>query len=339
MELTLGELAALLGGRLEGPTERKVSGIKGIEEAGPADLAFLANPKYARFLATCRAGVVLVKPDQATPPELAVIRLDDPYLAFAKVLTFATRRPPRDLGVHPQAVVEASAKLGAQVSIHALAYVGEGAVIGDRAEVHPQAYVGPGAVIGADTVLHPGVKVYHGCRIGARCIIHGGTIIGADGYGFVPEGDRHFKIPQVGIVQIDDDVELGALNTVDRAATGRTWIKAGVKTDDHVHVAHNCVVGVNTLLVAQVGISGSTKVGDNVIIAGQAGVGGHLNIGDRAIIGPQSGVAKDVEAGAVVSGTTVMPHQLWLRTRLLIQRLPDLFQRVAKLEKRTEAGS
>lgn len=333
MEITLGELAALLGGRLEGPAERKVSGIKGIEEAGPTDLAFLANPKYARHLPACQAGVVLVKPEQATPPGLAVIRLDDPYLAFAKVLTFATRRPPRDLGVHPRAMVEPSASLGSQVSVHALAYVGEGAVLGDRVEVHPQAYVGPGAVIGDDTVLHPGVVVHQGCRVGKRCIIHSGTVIGADGYGFVPDGDRHFKIPQVGIVQIDDDVELGALNTVDRAATGRTWIKSGVKTDDHVHVAHNCVIGQNTLLVAQVGISGSTRVGDNVIIAGQAGIGGHLSVGDRAIIGPQSGVAKDVPAGAVLSGTTVMPHQLWLRTRLLIQRLPELFARVAKLEK------
>ena len=333
MEISLAELAAVLGGSLEGPPERRVSGIKGLEDAGPSDLAFLANPKYARLLPQCRAGVVLVKPDQAVPEGLAVIRVADPYLAFAKVLTFATAKPHQALGVHPRAVVEEGATLGAEVSVHALAYVGPGAVIGDRVVLHPQVHVGAGAAVGDDSVLHPGVVVYHGCRIGKRCIIHGGTVIGADGYGFVPDGDRHFKIPQVGIVQIDDDVELGAMNTVDRAATGRTWIKSGVKTDDHVHVAHNCVVGVNTLLVAQVGISGSTKIGDNVIIAGQAGIGGHLSVGDRAIIGPQSGVAKDVPAGAVLSGTTVMPHQLWLRTRLLIQRLPDLFERVGKLEK------
>lgn len=333
MEISLAELAALLGGQLEGPPERRVSGIKGLEDAGPQDLAFLANPKYARFLPQCRAGAVLVKPEQQVPESLAVIRVADPYLAFAKVLTVATAKPYQALGVHPRAVVEDGAVLGSEVSVHALAYVAAGAVLGDRVVLHPNSYVGPGAVIGDDTVLHPGVVVYHGCRVGQRCVIHAGTVIGADGYGFVPEGDRHFKIPQVGIVQIDDDVEVGALNTIDRAATDRTWIQSGVKTDDHVHIAHNCVVGQNTLLVAQVGISGSTKVGRNVIMAGQVGVSGHLTVGDRAIIGPQSGLAKNVEPGAVVTGTPVMPHQLWLRTRKLIERLPELFERVRSLEK------
>lgn len=333
MEVSLAELAALLGGQLEAPPERRVSGIKGLEEAGPADLAFLANPRYARLLPQCQAGAVLVKPDQQVPEGLPVIRVADPYLAFAKVLTFATAQPYQALGVHPRAVVEEGATLGAEVSIHALAYVAAGAVLGDRVVLHPNVYVGAGVTIGQGTVLHPGVVVYHGCRIGQRCIIHAGTVIGADGYGFVPEGDRHFKIPQVGIVQIDDDVELGALNTIDRAATARTWIQSGVKTDDHVHIAHNCVVGENTLLVAQVGVSGSTKVGRNVIMAGQAGSSGHLTIGDRAIIGPQSGLAKDVAPGATVTGTPAMPHQLWLRTRKLIERLPELFDRVKSLEK------
>ncbi len=332
MEISLAELAALLGGQLEAPPERRVSGVKGLEQAGPTDLAFLANPRYARLLASCQAGAILVKPDQQVPEGLPVIRVADPYLAFAKVLTFATAQPYRALGVHPRAVVEEGATLGAEVSIHALAYVGPGATLGDRVVLHPNVYVGPGVSIGDDSVLHPGVVVYHGCRIGKRCIIHGGTVIGADGVGFVPDGDRHFKIPQVGIVQIDDDVELGALNTIDRAATERTWIQSGVKTDDHVHIAHNCVVGENTLLVAQVGVSGSTKVGRNVIMAGQAGSSGHLTIGDRAVIGPQSGLAKDVAPGATVTGTPAMPHQLWLRTRKLIERLPELFERVRSLE-------
>jgi UDP-3-O-[3-hydroxymyristoyl] glucosamine N-acyltransferase len=215
----------------------------------------------------------------------------DPYLAYAKLLTFATAKPYVPLGVHPKAVVDESARLGRDVSIHALAYVGPNAVIGDSVVLHPGVYVGPGAVVGDDSVLHPNVVVYHGCLIGKRCLIHAGTIIGADGYGFVPQGERHFKIPQVGIVQIDDDVELGAANTIDRAATGRTWIKSGVKTDNQVHVAHNCVIGENSLLVAQVGISGSAQLGRNVVLGGQVGLAGHITLGDRVMVGAQSGVA------------------------------------------------
>ncbi|MBI4800652.1 MAG: UDP-3-O-(3-hydroxymyristoyl)glucosamine N-acyltransferase [Desulfarculus sp.] len=331
-QINLSQLAALLGGRLEGPGERVIKGIKGIEDAGPEDLAFLANPKYAKLLPACRAGVVLVRPGQEVPEDLAVIRVDDPYLAYAKVLTEATRQPLKPLGVHPQAVVEASARLGRDVSVHALAYVGEGAVLGDRVVLHPHVYVGPGCQVGDDSVLHPGVVLYHGCLVGQRCIIHGGTIIGADGYGFAPDGQAYFKIPQVGIVQIDDDVEVGALCTIDRAATGRTWIQRGVKMDDHVHVAHNCVIGEDTLLVCQVGISGSTKLGKHVILAGQVGVAGHISIGDNVIIGPQSGVNSSIADGQVVTGRPPLPHRQFLRTRGALAKLPEYLERVRALE-------
>ncbi len=336
MKLSLGQLAQLLGGSLEGPAEREVSGIKGLEEAGPEDLSFLANPKYIPLLETCQAGVVLVSTDQKTPPGLAVIRVDNPYLAYAQVLTKATTRPYRPLGVHPRAVVEPGVVLGQDCSIHALAYVGEGAVLGDRVVVHPGAYLGPGVKVGSDTVIHPNVVVYRDCSIGQRCIIHGGTVIGADGYGFAFDGQRHFKIPQIGTVQIDDDVELGAGNTVDRSSNSRTWIQSGVKTDDQVHIAHSCVIGENCLLVAQVGISGSSKLGKGVVLGGKVGVAGHITIGDGAMVGGGSGVAQSVEHGAVVSGYPVMPHRLWLRTRGLVKRLPELFTRVKQLEERLE---
>ena len=336
MEISLGQLALLVGGELQGPAERTVSGIKGIEQAGPEDLTFLANPKYAPALHNCQAGVVLVGRDQKTPPDVAVIRVDNPYLAYAKVLTEATRQPYRPLGVHPKAVVEEGAQLGADCSIHALAYVGQGAVLGDRVVVHPGAYLGPGAEVGDDTVIHANVTVYHHCTIGSRCIIHGGTVIGADGYGFVFDGQRHFKIPQIGTVRIDDEVEIGAGNTIDRAANGQTWIQRGVKTDDQVHIAHGCVIGENTLLVAQVGISGSSKLGKGVVIGGQSGVAGHITIGDGAMVGGGSGVAQSVEPGAVVSGYPIMPHRLWLRTRGLVKKLPELFNRVKQLEQRME---
>lgn len=340
MQVSLTQLAALLGGHLEGPGDRLVSGLKGIEQAGAQDVAFLANPRYAKLLPTCQAGVVLVRPGQEVPEGLAVIRVDDPYLAYAKLLTEFVRQtqPYQPLGVHPRAHVEASASLGQEVSVHALAYVGEGARLGDRVVLHPGVHVGPGASVGDDSVLHPGVVVYQGCRVGQRCIIHGNTVIGADGYGFAPEGQAYFKIPQIGTVQIDDDVEIGALCTVDRAATGVTWIQRGVKIDDHVHVAHNCVIGEDTLLVAQVGVSGSTKIGKHAVLAGQVGCSGHLSIGDNVTIGPQSGVAQDIPAGQVVTGSPTMPHRLWLKTRSLIQKLPELFDRVKALEKQAAQG-
>ena len=341
MEIALAHLAALLDGRLEGPEDRVVSGLKGIQEAGPQDVAFLANPKYAKFLPQCRAGAVLVRPEQKVPEGLAVIRVADPYLAYAKLLTHATKKPFEAKGVDDRAVVHPSASLGKDVTVEALAYVGEGASLGERVMIHAGAYVGPGVTIGDDTVINPHVVIYHGCSVGKRCIIHAGTVIGADGYGFVPEGEGYFKIPQIGIVQIDDDVELGALNTVDRAATGRTWIKRGVKTDNMVHVAHNCVIGEDTLLVAQVGISGSTKLGRHVVVGGQTGLAGHITIGDNVQIAAISGVAQSVPDGEVVSGFPAMPHRLWLRTRSLIRRLPELFQRVKALEERKpqDAGS
>lgn len=336
LSISLAELTVLLQGELSGPPERTVSGLKGIEEAGPADVAFLANPKYAKALPGCRAGVVLVGRDQNTPEGLAVIRVDDPYLAYAKLLTHATQKPYEPLGVHPRAVVEDSATLGGDVSIHPLAYVGRGAVLGDRVVLHPGAYVGPGAKVGDDSELRANVVLEHGCIIGKRCRIHAGTVIGSDGYGFAKEGERHFKIPQIGIVQIDDDVELGANNTVDRAATSRTWIQSGVKTDNLVHIAHNCTIGENTLLVAQVGISGSCKVGNNVIMGGQAGVAGHITIPAGTILATRSGLTKSPKKAEVLAGFPTMPHRNWLRIKGFIKKLPELFERVRKLESRLD---
>lgn len=334
MELSLAELCELVQGSLEGPADRKVDGLKGIEEAGPRDVAFLANPKYAKHLPRCQAGVVLVSRDQEVPDGLAVIRVDNPYLSYAQLLTQASAKPYVPTGVSDRAVVEDSARLGKDVSIHPLAYVGPEVELGDRVTIHPGVVLGQGVKIGDDTVLHGNVSVYHGCVIGKRCIIHAGTVIGSDGFGFAPDGETYFKIPQLGLVQIDDDVELGALNAVDRAATGRTWIQQGVKTDNLVQIAHNCVIGEKTILVSQVGISGSTKIGRSVVLGGQVGVAGHLTLGDGVKVGAKSGIAQSVQAGQVVSGIPAMPHRLWLRTRNLIRKLPELFQRVKELERR-----
>lgn len=339
MKATLAQLAAMVGGDLEGPADREVSGLKGIEEAGPQDVAFLANPRYAKALPSCQAGVVLVSREQKVPEGLAVIRVDDPYLAYAKVLTAASAKPYQAGGVHPQAFVDPSAQVGPEVTVHALAYVGPGAKLGARVVLHSGVHVGEGAEVGDDTVLHPNVSLYYGCKVGKRCIIHGGSVIGADGYGFVPEGEGYFKIPQLGIVQIDDDVEIGALCTIDRAAMGRTWIKSGVKTDNMVHIAHNCVVGENSLLVAQVGVSGSTKLGKHVVLGGQVGVAGHIEIGDNVQAAGGTGIIKSVPAGDIVGGVPAMPHRLWLRTSGLVRRLPELLSRIKALEKRLDQDS
>lgn len=332
MEATLAQLAGLLGGVLENAQPRhKVSGLKGLEEAGPEDISFLANPRYAKFLPGCKAGVVLVSKDQEIPPGLPVLRVENPYLAYAKILTMATQKPYKATGVHPSAVVEGSASLGKDVSIHALAYVGENAVLGDRVVLHPGAYVGGRAQIGDDTVLHPKVVVEHGCIIGKRCIIHSGAVIGADGFGFVP-GESHYKIPQLGIVQIDDDVEIGANTTVDRAALNRTWIQQGVKIDNLVQIAHNCVIGEHTLITAQVGISGSTKLGKRVIVGGQAGLVGHIEIGDNTQIAAQTGIMGSLPADSAVMGYPAMPLKLFLKTSALLKRLPEMLERIKKLE-------
>ncbi len=339
MKATLAQLAAMVGGDLEGPPDREVSGLKGLEQAGPQDVAFLAIQRYAKALPTCKAGVVLVKRDQEVPEGLAVIRVDDPYLAYAKTLTAATARPYEAGGVHPRAFVDETAEVAPDVTVHALAYVGPGAKLGQRVVLHSGVHVGQGAEVGDDTVLHPNVTLGYGCKVGKRCIIHGGSVIGADGYGFLPEGQSYFKIPQIGIVQIDDDVEIGALCTIDRAAADRTWIQRGVKTDNMVHIAHNCVVGEDSLIVAQVGISGSTKIGKHVALGGQAGVAGHIEIGDNVQAGGGTGIFQNIPAGQTVSGVPAMPHRLWLRTSALIRRLPEFFSRLKALEKRLDKES
>jgi UDP-3-O-[3-hydroxymyristoyl] glucosamine N-acyltransferase len=335
LQVSLAQLVQITGGQLDGPPDRVVSGLKGIEEAGPEDVAFLANPRYAKTLPDCRAGVVLVHQDQEVPQGLAVIRVSDPYLAYAKLLTVATQKPYESIGVHDKAVVADSAELGRDVSIHAMAVVGEGVRLGDRVVIHPGAVVGAGCRIGDDTVLHPNAVLYQGCIIGKRCIVHAGAVIGADGFGFAPDGDKYYKIPQIGIVRIEDDVEIGANTTIDRAATQTTLIKRGVKIDNLVQIGHNCEIGEDTVLAGQVGIAGSTKLGRHVVAGGQAGIGGHLTLGDNVKVAGQGGVSANTKDNAALGGTPAMPVNLYLKTTIYIRKLPELFKRVKALEKKS----
>jgi UDP-3-O-[3-hydroxymyristoyl] glucosamine N-acyltransferase len=261
----------------------------------------------------------------------------NPVLAYARVAGLFASKSSGFTGISHQAVVHESARIGDRAVIGPCVYVGENTLLGDDTILYPGVFIGDRVRIGAKTVIYPNVTIMHDCAIGNEVIIHPGTVIGSDGFGFVRDGNVNVKIPQIGMVQIDDHVEIGANNTIDRAAVGKTWIKSGVKTDNLVQVAHSVVICEDTVIVAQTAIAGSVRIGREVIIGGQVGIADHLNIGDRVMIGSQSGVAKSLEAGEVVSGTPSMPHRLWLKTRGLIARLPRFHDHLRDLEKRVRA--
>ena len=336
MEITLAELARKLGGKLEGDGAQVIRGVAGVREAQPGDLTFVANPRYAPDVARTRASAVLVDARWNKPCPAALIRVENPDRAFAEVvMAFAPKPPPVAAGVHPTAVVAADARLGEGVSVGPLCVIESGAVIGDRTVLRASVYVGHQSRIGCDGLLYPHVSIRENCTIGDRVILHNGVVIGSDGFGYTvdPEGRRQ-KIPQVGIVEIGNDVEIGANSTVDRARFGRTRIGNGVKIDNLAQVAHNVVVGENAVIVAQVGIAGSTEIGKGAVLAGQCGIAGHLVIGDGAVIGGQSGVGKDVPPGEAWRGSPARPLKEMMRADAAMLRLPQMKRTVADLEER-----
>ncbi|MBP1717352.1 MAG: lpxD [Deltaproteobacteria bacterium] len=330
---TLAEIGALVGGIVEGNGSLEILGMSSLEDAGEGQLSFLADLKQVSRLEKTRAAAVIV-PSNLPPFPKPLIRTSNPYAAYAKVQTFFSSRPYVPLGIDPRAFVGTGAEIGAEVSIYPFVYVGSRSRIGSRVVLYPGVYVGEGAEVGEGTILYPNVVVMDRCRIGRRVIVHGGTVIGSDGFGFAPDKSGYVKIPQVGIVEIEDDVEIGANCAIDRAAMGRTWIRKGVKTDNLVQIAHNVVVGENTVLVAQVGIAGSTEIGKWVALGGQVGVVGHIKIGDQARVGAQAGVAHDVKVGETLSGSPAFPHREWLKAQAVFPRLPEIKKNLAALEKR-----
>jgi len=338
---TIREIAALVGGIAEGDLDAPISDVKPLAEAGPQDVSFLANARYAAEFAATKAGCVIVprKQDAAVSPGRSLIRHDVPYLAFAKLIELFRPPVPRPpAGIDAGASVSPEAKVGLGASIGFGAVVEAGASIGAYAVIGPQCYVGPGASVGDETRLFPRVTLYHGVQVGRRCILHSGAVIGADGFGFATDQQgRHVKVPQVGIVVIEDDVEIGANTAIDRAVLGATRIGRGTKIDNLVQIAHNVEVGPGSLLVAQCGISGSTKLGHHAVIAAQAGIVGHIQIGDMAQVAAQSGVTKDVPARSQVLGAPAVPARDGLRAYALIDRLPEYKKAIADLEKRMAA--
>lgn len=333
MEISLKELAALIGGTVIGDADATVSGLGSLDDAVEGQITFLSNPKLVEKIRTTAATAVIL-PKGVDGFGRNIIETTNPYLAFAKVLTLFSARFPEPKGVMAGALVSASARLGSDVSIYPGAYIGEHVTLGDRVVIHPGAVIYEQAVIGDDVTIHANVSIRERCRIGNRVIIHNGAVVGSDGFGYAPEGKSYYKIPQVGIVVIEDDVEIGANTTIDRAALDVTLIKRGVKLDNLVQIAHNCIVGEDTAIAAQSGISGSTIIGRNVTIGGQVATAGHVKVGDNIILAGRCGVTGNLEQAGVYSGVPPIPHKEWLKASVLFAKLPEMKKTVSTLEKR-----
>ena len=333
MELTLERIAAHLGAQLKGNSEKRIRDVAPFDLAAADQITFADSPKYLKRIEDIAAGAVIVPPvDLASGKNLLI--MDNPKVGFAKTMSlFHPRRHP-PAGISSKAVIGDNFNCGEDVSVAGLVSIGDNVTIGNGVVLHPGVVLGDNVTIGNDTLIYPNVAILEGCRLGSRVIIHAGTVIGSDGYGFTPDGSRHFKIPQVGNVRIDDDVELGAVNTIDRATMGTTHICRGVKTDNQVHIGHNVFVGEDTLIVAQVIVGGSVHIGKGVIIAGGAAISDHVSIGDGAIVGPRAGIAKSVAPGEILSGAPEMPHRQWLKMSRVLPELPELKKRIRALEKR-----
>ena len=335
--MKLSDLAGKLDCVLEGDGEIEILGVAGIQDASAGDVTFIANPKYDKLLPTTRAAAVILKRGAPSAP-CAVLRADDPYLAFARaVRLFAPEWRPV-AGVHAHAAVAAGVRLGRDVSVGAFVAIDAGASIGDRTVIFPNVTIGREARVGSDCVIHSNVSIRERVTIGDRVILQNGVVLGGDGYGFVRRGDgTHEKIPQTAAVVIEDDVELGANTTVDRPAVGETRIKAGTKIDNLVQIAHGVTVGRNVLMAAQVGVAGSTEIGDEVVLGGQVGVPGHLTIGRGAIAVAQTGVTNSIAPGVMVGGYPSLEVHEWRRTQVLVRRLPELKKRIEQLEAQVAA--
>jgi len=340
MEFTAKQIAAFLNGEIEGDPEKKVSSVSKIEEGKDGSLSFLANPKYEKYIYETASSIVLInrsfKPEKKINATL--IRVENAYEAFARLLEMYQQSIPGKEGRSSLASIHPTASIGEHVYIGEFTCISQNVVIGKDAKIYPQVYLGENVKIGENTIIYPGVKIYHDSLVGANCIIHSGAVIGSDGFGFAPQdGSVYKKIPQIGNVIIEDDVEIGSNTTVDRATMGSTIIRKGAKLDNLIQIAHNVEIGENTIIAGQAGISGSTKVGKNCLIAGQAGLVGHLNIADEVKIGAQAGIGHDLKTkGEIVVGSPAFEISGWRKSSVIFKRLPELREQVLKLIKDVE---
>lgn len=335
MKKTLTEIARLIDGNIVGETEITITGVASIDSATPRDITFAVEP-HLEAGERSAAGAVII-PDTVMSYRKTAIRVANPRAAFTKLLEIFT--PPLDIPreVHPTAVIGSDVTIGKNVAILPYAVIGNHAVIGDDVTLYPHTYVGQSATVGEGSIVYPNVTIREFCKIGKRVIIHSGAVIGSDGFGFVTEGGVHTKVPQVGNVVLEDDVEIGACVGIDRATTGSTVVKKGTKIDNLVHLGHNVVVGENCLFVAQTGIAGSTTIGSNVTFAGQCGSVGHISVGDNCVFAARTGLTNHVPSDVFYAGFPARPHKEWLRAEVTNKKLPDLVKRIRDLEKRLSA--
>ena len=332
----LGELAERVGGTVRGDPKRVIRGISTLDQAGPHELSFLTNRKYRDQAERTEAGALLVAPGSGLT-DRDLLEVDEPYLALAELLELFHPAPPRRPGISPSAIVAENVRLGEQVAVGPLAVIDEGAELGDGATIGVGCVVGRDCRVGRGSELKPKVVLYPGTHIGERCLIHSGVVLGGDGFGFATSGGRHRKVPQLGRLVVEDDVEIGPNTTADRGALGETRIGAGTKIDNLVMIAHGVQLGAASLLIAQSGIAGSTKVGAGTTIAGQSGAAGHLNIGEGSVIAAKSALFNDLEPGSIVAGVPAVDHRLWKRTQAVLRRLPEMWSELRDLRTRLAA--
>lgn len=339
MQFSAAQIAMLIDGHVEGNGDVTVNSFGKIEEAKAGQLAFLANPKYEDYLYTTSASIIIINETQELkqPVQATLVKVKDAYSAFATLLHKYQELMTRQLsGIQQPSYISDSAQVGENVFIAAFAYIGDNVKVGNNVKIFPHVFLGNNVTVDDGTILHPGVKVYQECKVGKNVIIHAGSIIGSDGFGFAPQADGTYKkVPQIGNVVIEDNVEIGSNTTIDRATIGSTIIRNGAKLDNLIQIAHNVEIGSNTVIAAQAGVSGSTKIGNNVMIGGQAGIVGHLQIADNSKINAQSGVTKSIKTNSSrsVTGTPAHDYTSALRSQALSRNLPDMEKRIAELEK------
>ena len=338
MEFSAKQIAELVGGTVEGNAEAKINTFCKIEEGREGAISFLSNPKYTHYLYDTKSSVVLVNADLKLerPVAATLIRVANAYESVAKLLQLYESMKPKKSGLDPLAFISPTAKLGAGCYVGAFAYIGEGVEIGEGCQIYPNVYIGDGVKLGTGCILYPNACIYHGCRIGNHVIMHSGSVVGADGFGFAPSAEGYDKIPQIGIVTIEDNVEIGANTCIDRSTMGSTYVRKGVKLDNLVQIAHNTDIGANTVMSSQVGVAGSTKVGEWCMFGGQVGISGHITIGDKVFLGAQSGVPSSVESNQKLIGTPPQNQVSFFKQVALMRRLPEMQKTILQLQKEIE---
>ena len=335
MEFTAKQIAQMVGGQIEGNADAAIRTFCKIEEGKEGAITFLSNPKYTHYLYETKASVVLVNADLQLerPVEATLIRVPNAYESVARLLQIYESMKPKKTGIDPLAFISPTAQIGEGCYIGAFACIADGAVIGKGCQIYPHAYIGDGVTVGDNCIIYPHATVYHGCKVGNNVILHAGCVIGADGFGFAPTQDGYDKIPQIGIVTIEDDVEIGANTCIDRSTMGSTYVRKGVKLDNLVQIAHNTDIGANTVMSAQVGVAGSTKVGQWCMFGGQVGLAGHITVGDHVMLGAQSGVPSSLESNQSLIGSPPQEQRPFFRQVALMRRLPEMQKQIAQLQK------